>query len=201
MEPSAKILNKLGHLYREHLNDPASSLFYHQQALEKVENDEQYETFFYIGKTCFQLKEFPSSLRFYTAAFEYFQNEKEKHPLMISRCLIGLSDVHLQWKNFDAAMKNAEKALKIVETEILPLDKIAMSVALRTIGRIHFSQGENKIALEYVRRSLEILEKNSAPLESLNLLSEIYRSIGDQGKARKFSELALNASKQRKQTF
>ena len=196
IDPSVRVLNKRGRLHREYLDDPATGLLLHQKAFAKAVNRERYETLTYIGRACLQLKEKESSLKFYERALNFYQGEEEKDLSMICRCFIGIANAQRLMKKFDESLKTAEKALRIREYELKPIDESEIAACLGTIGSILFDQGEVNKAIEVTNRSLELLEKgngNDPRLSAaLSNLGTMHNAIGQREKAREYFEKALN---------
>jgi tetratricopeptide (TPR) repeat protein len=196
-DPNVRVLNKLGCLLREHLQNLPGALECHQQALQKAINREKAETSMYLGIVYNDMKQPDEALKYYSQALEWYENVQPKDPAVIARCLVGLGNAHWACGDLDQALDCAERALVLREQEVKPRNDFDIAGCLGNMGNILHDQGNMERALECSKRAVELFskcEKDDPRLAAaLNNLGAMYQVCGDYSEARKCFERALES--------
>lgn len=193
--PSVRVLNKLGWLSLEHLNDLDGALHYHEHALTKSIDSEKADSEFYLGKVYQKLHRNDEALVMYTQAFEWLNTQQQPDWVKISRCLVGMSTTQRAMKRLDNALDCAEQALLIREHRIVPRDEFGIAACLGNMGNILHDQGDIERALTCALRALHLL--NACPkgdprlAAALNNVGALYQTLGENEKAREYFQRAL----------
>lgn len=194
---STRVLNKLGCLYREHLNDPQGALNYHQQAMTKASDREKDETWICLGLVRHNMRDYEKAFQCYSQALQNLENEKNRDPALIARCLVGMGNAKWALDELDHALDYAERALAIREHEIKPRNDFDVAACLGNIGNILHGQGDIKRALQCAKRAVDLLSScgkgDSRLAAALNNLGAMHHSNGDLAKAREYFERALES--------
>ena len=194
--PSTRIFNKLGSLYREHLNDPSTALKYHMDALAKAEQSEKGETMILMGLCHQALKNYDDAFQTYSKAAKLLEKETEKKLPLISRCYVGMGNAKKSLKNLDAALEYTEQALAIREHQIQPRNDYDVASCLSNIGNILHEQHEYKRAIVYTSRAVELFSvcapKDPRLAAALNNLGAMYQSTGQFDEAEQCFQRALD---------
>jgi tetratricopeptide (TPR) repeat protein len=195
--PNVRVLNKLGCLLREHLQNLPGALECHQQALLKATDREQAETLMYLGIVHNDMKQPDEAMKYYSQALQWYENVKPKDPAIIARCLVGLGNAHWACGNLDEALDCAERALVLREQEVKPRNDFDIAGCLGNMGNILHDQGNMERALECSKRAVDLFskcEKDDPRLAaSLNNLGAIYQVCGNYSKARECFERAFES--------
>ncbi len=158
------LLIVLGNIY-EKSEKPDSALYYYQKYAEQFPKD--YKSYRYIGKHYFTIAEFDK-------AREYFEKAilLETDNVYLA---IKLADIDFRTGNFDKAISEYNRTLKISKT---PKDSARVYSAISTFYEL---KGQNIKALEYLKKNFKLREKFEAPLQviaSQAFSTEVYIDAG-----------------------
>lgn len=194
-DPNVRVLNKHGCLLRERLQDLEGALECHQQALNKATDRGRAETYIYLGIVRHDMGQHAEALHCYSEALKWFEEEKNRDPSMIARCLVGMGNVHWTRREFDDALDHAERALVLREQEVKPRNDFDIASCLGNIGNILHDQGDMDRALIYAKRAVDLLSQcahgDRRLAAAFNNLGAMYQARGDYVQARQNYEEAL----------
>ena len=195
--PTTRVLNKLGCLFREHLNDLPGALNCHQRAMAKASDQEKDETWIYLGLVRHNMQEYEKAFQCYSQALQNLENEKNRDPVLIARSLVGMGNAKWALNKLDDALDYAERALAVREHEIKPRNDFDVAACLGNIGNIVHGQGDIHRALQCAKRAVDLLTtcgKGDPRLAAaLNNLGAMHQSDGDLAKAREYFQRALES--------
>lgn len=193
--PSVRVLNKLGCLLRDNLHDLPRALNCYELALAGGNDRERAETLTHLGKVHHCLKQYETARDFYTTALAWYENDDEKDPVMVARCLVGLGSAHRALGQPDDALGYAERALAIREHDIKPRNDFDVAACLGNLGNILHDQNDTQRGLWYAERAVALLtacgQGDPRLAAALNNLGAMHQSNGDKVKAREYFERAL----------
>ncbi len=187
----ARILLKSGKAY-EKKGEYEESLRVLAEAKELVEPDtvEYGQILLEEGNSYFKMGGTDRAMSLISEAINIAEkNDTDKKDT--GRALGVLGMIHESMGEYDIALQNLERSLKIME-ELGEQSGIAL--ALNSIGIIHNNRGEMDTALEYKKRSLAIREKigdKQGIASSLNNIGIVYVEKGELSTALKCFELCL----------
>jgi len=183
----AAIFNNIGNAYKEQ-NNLNTALEYYGKAMKTYEKKGKQKTVAYVntllgeGVVLEEKSEFEKALEYYL---------KVKEIALAIGYNEGLGDAYNNMgnvykesgKQYDKALVHYLEALKIREQVG---DDYFITITLHNIGTIYHIQGNNKEALTYGLKSLEMakgIEALDLQKDAEGLLSEIYEGMGDKSNA------------------
>ena len=194
--PNVRVLNKQGCLLRERLQDLQGALQCHKDALIQATDRIKAETFIYLSIVYYDLKQYGESIKHYTQALQWFEDQPIKESAMIARCLVGLGNAYWARGDLDEALACAERALTLREHAVHPRNELEIAACLGNMGNILHDKGDIPRALTCAQRAVEILTVYAPGDPRLaaayNNLGAMYQACGEYGKARDYYERALN---------
>ncbi len=138
----------LGNIYEDY-GKPDSALYYYQLYADQFPKD--YKSYRNIGKHYFKIAEFDKARGYYEKAILLEPNNVY--------LAIKQADIDLRTGNFDKALSEYNRSLKISKT---PQDSSKVYSAISSYYQL---LGQNIEALEYLKTNFELREKFEAPLQ------------------------------------
>lgn len=145
-----------------------------------------------IGKVYQHTGDFDKGLNYLLRALEINEND-ERAAL---RNLLNIGVIHQKRGNYEEAIAYYKDALKIAESTD---EKELEAILVGNIGSTMMQQGQLKLAMVYLQKSLELKEKNGdhrRTLHTLNDIAEARLLIGDAETARNIAEKVVRLAKE-----
>jgi len=125
-----------------------------------------------------QINELDKALIYTHQALEIFNNSVEKNDFSMAPSYQRLGNIYLQKKEYIKASEAYFNALKIVEK--INKNSKETAICYRDIAILYYNSGNPDKALIFIKKSINILEKNKEKLyfEVLKLLDAINYYLG-----------------------
>lgn len=199
-----EVLIMLGALFRidKVLEDPETKIWMANLTLADDDDFHLRETFDHmkskiseetdlasLGKILFQMGKYDQVERCYEQMMRSAQ-------LDLSAAHSGLSKAALGKNNFEEALSQERRALKIKKS-ILPPDHTDLGISYSRLGNIYNKMDDSKNALTYLKKAMRI-EENSLPSDSLILgktyhrIAALCNQVGEDSLALEYSQKTLD---------
>ena len=197
---SLKIAQKIGYkdvLTSAHLNvgivystigNPKKALFHYKQAMQYDENIDHQATkakiFTNIGVCYFSMQQLDSSLYYHENALKIYRINGERKG--ISHSLMNIGTIYQRQKNYSEANKNFLSGL---EMNRLDGNKLGQIIALNFLGDLHFEQGKNTLAINYLRTGYDLAQQIHSlhyQVQMSLLLAQLYERTNDHETSSRF---------------